>query len=396
MALRKKKEEIDFEGVNEVIGLSKKILKIFYIVLIIAIGFFVTILVKEWGIHTFLLRIIKVLSPLFIGFVIAWLFNPFVVKLEKKGLNRVVSSLIIYMVFIAFIIIFLRFLVPTVYNQLDSIYTSLPGIMNVAKTAATNFLEKIGNPDIVDIKSLETSVYSFINSFTKNITSDLPQTLFNGASSIISAIGTLGLGLGFGLYMLFDFNNVSKLFLKIIPKKSKYEVEILIKNIGIELRKCVNGTLTVASMVFITSSIGFWAVGLEAPILFGLLCGITDVIPYIGPWIGGVAAVAVGFSQGLWVGILVLIVILIVQLVENMIFQPIVMGKSTNLHPVIIMVGLLLFGNFFGMIGMILATPILSLSKVLLNFISVKFNLFEDNKFIEYNQGVESYETKTK
>jgi len=102
-----------------------------------------------------------------------------------------------------------------------------------------------------------------------------------------------------------------------------------------------------------------------------------DVIPFIGPWIGGSAAVIVGFSQGFWVGVLVIVVIVVVQFIENMILQPLIMGKTTNLHPVVIMLGLLVFGHFFGIIGMILATPILSLTKVVLKYIILKFNLFE-------------------
>ena len=88
MNFRKNKEKIDMNEVNEVVSLSKKILHLFYIGMIIAIVLIITIILREWGVIQFLLQILKVLSPLFIGFVIAWMFNPIVKKMESKGFPR--------------------------------------------------------------------------------------------------------------------------------------------------------------------------------------------------------------------------------------------------------------------------------------------------------------------
>ena len=181
--------------------------------------------------------------------------------------------------------------------------------------------------------------------------------------------------------MLFDFNNINDYLMKFIPKKYKNDVSTLITEMGQEVRKCVNGTLLVAFMVFVGDSIGFIAVGLKAPILFGLLCGITDLIPYIGPYIGGIAAVIVGFSQGTFIGIVTTIIVIIVQLLENYVLQPIVMSKTMKLHPVTIMLGLLIFGYFFGIVGMILATPTIALCKVVYRFFAKKYNWFNSENF---------------
>ena len=145
------------------------------------------------------------------------------------------------------------------------------------------------------------------------------------------------------------------------------------------MRKYVNGVLSVSSIIFFGCSIGFAIIGLKAPILFGIFCGITDLIPYIGPYIGGAAAVIVGFSQSPTIGILALIVVIIFQVLESYIIQPIVMSKTMKLHPVTILIGLTVFGSLFGIPGMILATPIISFLKIILRFINNKFNLVEWN-----------------
>jgi predicted PurR-regulated permease PerM len=158
-----------------------------------------------------------------------------------------------------------------------------------------------------------------------------------------------------------------------LPKKRQFEASVLLNNIGGEVRKSVNGTLLVATMVFICDSIGFAVIGLQAPVLFGLLCGVTDLIPYIGPYIGGAVAVVIGFSQSTFIGVMTLIICVIVQCVENFILQPIVMSKTMKLHPVTIMIGLLVFEHFFGILGMILATPCIALLKVIWEFITTKY-----------------------
>ena len=125
-------------------------------------------------------------------------------------------------------------------------------------------------------------------------------------------------------------------------------------------------------MVFVCDTIGFAIVGLNAAVLFGLFCGITDLIPYIGPYIGGAAAVIVGFTQSPFVGVATLVVAIIVQLVESYVLQPVVMSKAMQLSPITIIVGLLLFGYFFGIVGMIIATPCMSIIKEIIIFVSRK------------------------
>ena len=375
------KDKINYKKVNEVVSLTSKILNLVYIAMIICIIFIATLLVKEWGILKFVMTILKVATPFFIGFVIAWLFNPLVVKLENRGWNRAVASMVIFLVFILIIFAFFSMLIPTIYTQLNDLIASLPGIFNSLKNWITNFLNNFNSSDMVDVASIEANIFKSMEDLGTNITTNLPSMIMNIVGVVFSGLGTMAISLVVGLYLLFDFNNATDHLLKYIPKTHKYEIETLINQIGEELRKCVRGTLTVACMVFVCDSLGFALAGLKAPILFGLLCGITDLIPYIGPYIGGAAAVIVGFSQNPMIGIIVLSVAVVVQLVENYVLQPVVMSKTVELHPVTIIIGLLIFGHFFGIIGMILAMPIMSLIKVVYRFFATKYDWFNSDIF---------------
>ena len=346
----KKKNEIDTGGLNEIIYLSKNILKLLFIILIIGIVLAGTILLKELGAFKFIGGVLSVLAPLFIGFVVAWLFAPIVDKLTKKGMSRILSSMIVYIVFIAFLLVFFRIFIPIIYNELNELIKTLPSILSKITDFINNIFDKL-DTDAFDMNAVKTNILDAITMYGTSISSNLPTTIVSIMSNLVSGLGTIFFGLIIGLYMLFDFDNVTNLLLKVIPVKHQLEVASLVEKIGFEVRK--------------------WA------LLFGLFCGITDLIPYIGPYLGTAVATVVGLTQSPLTGLGVFIIACVVQLVESYVLQPIVMSKATNLHPVIIICGLLIFGHFFGIVGMILATPIMSVIKVILEFIIEKFELFQ-------------------
>ncbi len=375
----RKKNKIDTDGLNEIIYLSKNILKLLFIVLIISIALVAILLFREIGVFRFIGNVLNVISPLFIGFIVAWLFAPLVDKMTKKGMSRILASIIIYVVFILFLVVFFRIFIPIIYNELNELISTLPGIMTDITDFINNIFAKI-DVEGVDIEGIKDSILNGITAYSNSISSSIPTTIVSIMSSLFSGLGSIFFGLIIGLYMLFDFDNVTNLLLKLIPKRHQMEIANLLEDIGREVRKSVNGTLLVACMVFVCDTIGFSIIGLKSALLFGLFCGITDLIPYIGPYIGTAVAAVVAFTQSTLVGIGVLIIAIIVQLVESYILQPVVMSRATKLHPVTIICGLLIFGHFFGIIGMILAVPIMSIFKVIWKFIVKKFELFQEKR----------------
>ena len=374
--IKLRNKDVDVKEINAVISLSKRILKLLYVVMIVAIVFLASVLLKEWGVFTFIKTLLKVISPLFIGFVIAWLFNPAVKKLQNKGMPRIAASLLVYAIFLTILVVFIRVLVPTVYKQINELVGNLPSIFNEIKGATNKVFKSINNMEGIDISSVKTSLFATLETWFNNFTTSLPQSILDFVTSFFSSLIVIAFGLVIGLYMLFDFDSISGHLVSLLPDKAKKDANRLIEDISKEVRKCVNGTFTVALMVFICDSIGFAIVGLQAPILFGLFCGLTDLIPYVGPYIGGAAAVVIGFSQSTMIGVLTIVICVVVQLAENFVLQPLIMSKTMKLHPVTIIIGLLIFEHFFGIVGMILATPIIALLKVIYHFVAEKFNLF--------------------
>ena len=369
-----KKEELNYHNLNEVIGLSKKMLKILYTCVILAIIVFVIILFKNLEVFKVLGSILSVISPFFIGLVIAWLLDPAVTYLQKKNVKRSIGTIVVFFVFILILYLLFRIMLPLLYTQLNEFITnSLPTLIKSTGTFIENLFTKLEATGF-DFTSVETSVYKALENIGVDLTTGLPKAALNVVSTLVSSIGTFGLGLIVGFYLLIDFEGVKKIF-NYIPIKNKEGFNYIIGKLNIAFRSFVQGTLFISLIIMILSSIFYGIIGLPSALLFGLICGITNIIPYIGPWIGGGICVIVGLTVSPLTGILAGVVAFAIQQVDGMILQPLIMSKTMKLHPVTIMIGLLVFGYLFGILGMIFATPIMASIKIIASYYNEKYNL---------------------
>lgn len=372
-------KEVDIKKLNDVISMTRKILSIAYVFIIIAGIYAATLIFKEWKVGVFLINLLKIVSPLFIGIVIAWLLEPIVKFLKNHKMHRTLATTIVYILLIAIIVLIISALIPLLSEQINEIVKSIPAISKQVQTWINDIFNKFGNIDGVDINSFKTDLFTKLESIGSDLTSSLPHLTVKVVSSVFSGLGSLVIGFIIGFYLLMSFDNFNDALITFVPQKNRDDFRGLANEVNTSLRKYVQGTLICASFVFLLSTIGFFIAGLKAPVLFGLFCGITNIIPYIGPYLGGAPAILVGFSQGPIVGIISLISVIVAQFLESNILNPIVMSKTMKLHPVTIIIGLLVFGHFWGMIGMLLATPTIAVLKSIILFLDDKYDILSFN-----------------
>ena len=370
-------KEVDKKKLNELINLSKNTVKILYILLIIIGVYAIIKLTKEIRILEFILVLLKVMAPLFIGFIIAWLFDPLVKWLQKKGMRRSIGTAVTYVLLIGAISLIIGGLIPLLSEQINEFIKTIPNIVDQAKLVLDQTIGRLSVIDGLDIESLKKDVLDKIIELGTNITSDIPSLLVKIVKNIFSGMGSIIVGLVIGFYLLMSFDNVNETIITLFPKKFQRNTNEIIYEVNTSLRRFVIGALLDALLIFIVSSIGFGIVGLKAPLLFALFCALTNMIPYAGPYIGGIPAVIVGFSQSGAVGVLTLIIIVIIQFLEGNFIQPVVMSKTTKLHPVTIMIGLLIFGHFWGIIGMFISTPVIAVLKAIFTYFDDKYDLIK-------------------
>ena len=371
----KDNEKLDIPKLNEIIKVSRNILKIMFAFMIIGLILVTTYLIKEWKLLNFLGAVLSILSPFFIGIIIAWLLDPIVTWLQKNGFKRAIATVMVFLSFISLVVLFFVLLIPSFADQINEFIGSAPSVLNNIKNFGENLFDKLNNIYDYDFTNIKEQLYGGLSNIVSGLTVTLPNKVISIASSIVSGGLNIIFGLFIAFYMLFDFNNVRKHLFNLLPKSIHADAITLTDRLNKTLKSYVQGTLLIMFLLFIFQSITLAIAGLSSPMLFGMFCAVTNVIPYIGPYIGGIPAVIVGFTISPATGIFTLLAVVIAQFLESYFLNPIVMSKTMKLHPVTIMIGLLIFGHFFGILGMILATPIISCIKVIANFFNEKYEI---------------------
>ena len=388
MLKRLKDKDVDVTSLNHILKTGKKLINIGYFMAIVCLILLGTYLFKEWKIFKYIGEFITVISPIFVGFIIAWFFEPFVSKLQKKKVPRIVGCILVYLFIIGIIFLIIYLFVPALISQFKDFVAVAPNIFDEITDFIMNMIAKFDANGVIDLKLVKKNIMDTITDFGLSIGSDMPKYLFAFGKSIVSGGISFVLGLMIGFYLLYDFEKANTALNGIIPVSWQDGYKELTTRINTSLRSYVQGVLIVMLLVFITQCIGLTLAGMKSPMLFALFCAVTDVIPYFGPYIGAIPAIIVGFTISPITGICVIIAILVVQLLENNFYQPLIMGHTMKLHPVTIMLGLLLFEHFFGILGMVIATPCIACIKVIAVFI------LERTGYIKYLRGEEREELK--
>ena len=374
---RIKDKEVDYTSLNTILNTGKKLMNIGYFMAIICLILLGTYLIKEWRLLKYLGEFLVVISPIFIGFLIAWFFDPLVDWMQTKKIPRVAGCIIVYLLLIGIVFLVAYLFIPSLISQVKDFVRVAPDIFEDITDFALNLVKTFDSNNFLKTSEIKSEITNYVTNFGLCIGSDLPKYVFSAGKSIVSGGVNVVLGLMIGFYLLYDFDKVNNRLYSFLPNDWKEGYKELTHRINTSLRSYVQGVLLVMLLVFLTQSIGLTLAGLEAPILFALFCALTDIIPYFGPYIGAIPAIIVGFTISPITGVFVIISILVVQLLENNFYQPLIMGHTMELHPVTIMLGLLIFQHFFGIIGMVIATPVIACLKVFVKFFNEKFGWME-------------------
>ena len=377
---KKDNEVLNYRRLNELIRLSSKFMKLIYTLTIVTMVFIGIHLLKELHILKIIKEIAKVLAPFFIGIILAWLLDPIVSKLHSKGVKRGIGVTFVYVILISLLVLIGNLIIPALGNQIKEMVTAAPDTISNITEWFNHIINSISRTYNLDTLMVKKNVYDALENFFYSFTIDGPSTIIKISKTILSGGLAFIVGLLIGFYMLIDFDGVRKQLSKFVPKKHKKDMNKLSNMLNQTLRNYVYGTLIVMFILFICQSIGMRIAGMKAPMVFGLFCALTNIIPYLGPYIGGIPSVLIAFTISPRVGIGVLISVLICQGLESYLLTPTIMSKTMKLHPVTIIIGLLLFGHFFGILGMLFATPIISCCKIIANYFIEKYELFKENE----------------
>ena len=368
--------KINARKINQLVGLGNKIGKILYILFIILLIYVLTLIFREWHILSFIGKILSIISPLFIGWFIAWLLNPLVKKIMSKNVKKGLAVAFAYLIVLVVIGVILGFTIPSLGNQISDLLSAVPKIVNDVGGWIDDLFVKLSNLSLQNLDNVKEAFLLKINTFAVDIQTNLPELAVDVVSALASGIGTIALSLVLAFYISYDFDKVSDGFINLFPKRTRKDLTYLLDKLNDSLYSFVSGTLWLSLLLFVVSVIGFSIIGLNAPILISFICVITNLIPYIGPYMGAAVAAAIGFAESPLIGILTLVFILIVQTIDGQILNPLVMSKKMDLSPITIIISLIIFEYLFGILGMVIATPVVALLKIIYVFFDEKYDFF--------------------
>ncbi|MEH7522525.1 AI-2E family transporter, partial [Bacillus sp. JJ1503] len=165
-------------------------------------------------------------------------------------------------------------------------------------------------------------------------------------------------------YMIKDYDLMKRTLWYLTPRKWRQEGILFLRDIDKSLGGYIRGQIIVCVAIGAISALLFWFVGMKYPLLLGLIIGLTNVIPYFGAFVGAIPAVIIAFAISIKMVIISVIIVFVLQFLEGNILSPLIVGKSLDMHPLVIMFALLAGGEAGGVIGLIIAVPVLAVIKV--------------------------------
>lgn len=322
------------------------------------------LLMAYFGFRYVLYPVRIIFPPLVVALIMVYLLNPVVSRLELRGVRRGWGSLLVYLVFLAVVGTGLYFLVPLVVRQVSDFARAAPSIFREVGGSIQDFFSRFG----VDLTPTPPGSESILDFFGRLVS-------FTG--TILNVVLVFVLGPILAFYLLVDLPKIRRGIQAMIPARRRAEVQDVGRRIGQAIGSFFRGQLLVALFVGIASSIGLWIVGLPFWALVGLISGLFNLIPLIGPIIGTLLAVLVAVTTedsggllslepGLPLAIGSALVLLVVQQIDNHILSPNIVGRTVKLHPVTVMLGLLAGATLLGLWGMLLAVPVMASLKILM------------------------------
>ncbi|MDO3393783.1 AI-2E family transporter [Ligilactobacillus sp. 110_WCHN] len=315
-------------------------------------------------------------APFLIAGFLFYLLNPLVkmlmkIKIKKFKVKRPLAITIVFLLLVSVLGLVISFFIPRLIEQIKSLVIGLPGYLSELQRFLTNLFN---NSHIDWLQKVD--LHSYMNKFEGSLTSILKKFILSLTTSLGSVIGTITsvtvtlVTVPFILfYMLKDGEKLVPTVEKFFPEHNRSKVARLLHEMSATLSRYISGQMIECLFVGTFSAIGYSMTGIPYALLVGLFAGITNIIPYLGPYIGLMPALFLAFSKSLPTVFWVIVVCIVVQQLDGNLVYPNVIGKSLHLHPLTIIIILLVAGNIAGLLGMILGVPLYAVTKVVVKFV---------------------------
>lgn len=296
-----------------------------------------------------------ILTPFILSIIMAYLLAPLVNFMEQRKISRSMSILVIYLAGLILIFIFSVQVVPLLLQDLQSLAKELPAYVQSLQKIIDHLQEDYRRFNIP--ANLRAIIDNNIAGLENLLSAQLERFygfilhLFNQALLLL-LVPVLT------FYFLRDEEQIKSSLYRMVPRSARRSLLAAISEINKGLGAFLRGALLVSMAVGLLAYIAFLIIGIDFPLVLAFICGVTNLIPFIGPFIGAIPALLVALMHSPLLALKVAIIILVIQQIESQLIYPLIIGRSTGFHPLVIILAMLLAGQLFGLLGLIVALPL--------------------------------------
>ncbi len=320
-------------------------------------------------------RFSQIISPLVIAVILAYVLNPPVRFLTARTrLSRTLAVASVYLALVVILSLVLVAFVPSLTQQVKSINLDFQNIVEGISRFFERPLFIFGfYIDLLD-------VYQEVSGTLQSIVSPLASRTVTVLISLASGLAWFIFVLIVSFYLLKDADKLSRSLNALVPADYRDEVRRLVKEISAIWNAFFRSQLVLCAVIGTLVGVTMRVVGVSNALILGIIAGVLEIIPNIGPAISAIPAVLIAYFQGStylplsngWFALLVIGLYVVIQQLENNILVPRIIGRSLNLHPLVVIVGAIAGANLAGILGIFLAAPILASLRIVGNYVYCK------------------------
>lgn len=324
-----------------------------------------------------------------LGFVLAYILNPLVELIQRARIGRRFAVVLVY--FLSLLLLVLgsllisqvvieagRFvaLVPAAFDNLSvwitGVQTGFAGLMERLPTFLSDRLG-VADPEGSLAEQIQGELVMYLQQLGRGFANLLeqiatggPGLLLSGATAVISTTVQIVLIVLAGAYFLYDFPRFTANFARFVPVRYRSLAGDLALKADLAVGGYLRGQLLIMLCIGVMIWLGLSIIGVPLATSIAFLAAIFNLVPYLGPIVGAAPAVVLGLTVSPLTAVLAILVFVVANQVEGNLLSPLILSKSTNLHPVTVLLAIMIGLGFFGFVGALLAVPTAALGKVVL------------------------------
>lgn len=317
----------------------------------------------------FLWSVRAVLLPFVLAALLAYVLAPLVTLLEKRGLSRTMSIVVVYTTLLGAGAVTVIFGYPRLIRELNGLTQAVPMYSSKVQEIILRLQNQYSSFDLPESVRI---VFDQRLAGAEDIVLRVIHQSVNLLVSLCSQVLSFLLAPVLAFYILKDQDSIRSGLESLLPRRFKSDVLDLARDTNGIVRKFIQGHLVVCLIVGGLTALGMYLIGMPFALLIGIIAGLADLIPFFGPLLGAVPALAIGILQSWQLSVYALLVIFVVQQIESNVISPKILGDALGLHPIVIIFALLAGGQLWGIIGMLVALPLSAILRLIIRYIYLK------------------------